>query len=90
MSITSNNIHLLSQDLDYSVSGEENVECTLNGIDNIELGLRSDLMLAILGAISPVTEVELKLIDKTRPMLLLPVSQPEGSEITMLVTPMVI
>ena len=90
MSITSNNIHLLSQDLDYSVSGEENVECTLNGVESIELGIRSDLMLAILGAISPVSEIELKLIDRTRPMLVLPVNQAEESEVTMLVTPMVI
>ena len=62
----------------------------LNGIDNIELGIRSDLMLAILGEISPVTEIELKIIDRTRRILVLPVSQPDGSEITMLVTPMVI
>lgn len=90
MSITANNIHLLSQDLDYSVSGEENVECTLNGTDSIEFGVRSDLMLSILNAISPVTEIEMKLIDPARPILILPVNQAENTDMTMLITPMVI
>jgi DNA polymerase III sliding clamp (beta) subunit (PCNA family) len=88
MSITSNNIHLLSQDLDYSVSGEENVECTLNGSEGLEFGINANLMLSILGAMNSVNEVEIKMLDATRPILVLPVTQNEGSELTMLLTPM--
>jgi DNA polymerase III sliding clamp (beta) subunit (PCNA family) len=36
----------------------------------------------------PSDQVEIKLIDATRPMLLLPVTQAENTKTTMLLTPM--
>lgn len=88
VSVSGNNIHLLTQDLDYSASGEENVECTLNGSEGLEFGINANLMLSILGAMNSVNEVEIKMLDATRPILVLPVTQNEGSELTMLLTPM--
>jgi hypothetical protein len=45
-------------------------------------------MLSILGAMSSINEIEIKMLDATRPILVLPVNQSEGSELTMLLTPM--
>lgn len=79
-------VSLLSQDIDFSLSGEESLPCQFSGTA-LEIGVKAKYMTGILQNL-PSDQVEIKLIDATRPMLLLPVTQAENTKTTMLLTPM--
>jgi DNA polymerase-3 subunit beta len=79
-------VSMLSQDIDFSLSGEESMPCQFNGAP-IEIGVKAKYMTGVLQNIAS-DQVEIKLIDATRPILLVPVTQPENTKTTMLLTPM--
>jgi DNA polymerase III sliding clamp (beta) subunit (PCNA family) len=60
--------------------------CQFNGAP-IEIGVKAKYMTGVLQNIAS-DQVEIKLIDATRPILLVPVTQPENTKTTMLLTPM--
>lgn len=80
------NVSLLSQDIDFSLSGEESISCQFSG-SSLEIGVKAKYMSGILQNLSS-NQVEIKFIDATRPFLLVPVTQQENTKITMLLTPM--
>lgn len=86
LDITDNNIHLSAQDVDYNVSGEENVMCQYEGKD-MTIGFKAPFMVEVLGNLK-CDEVILKLCDPTRPGLFLPSSQKEDEDVLMLLMPM--
>lgn len=79
-------VSMLSQDIDFSLSGEESLPCQFSGTP-IEIGVKAQYMSGVLQNLS-ANQVEIKLIDATRPILLVPVTQPENTKTTMLLTPM--
>lgn len=79
-------VSLLSQDIDFSLSGEESLPCQFSG-SPLEIGVKAKYMSGILQNL-PSDQVEIKLIDATRPILLVPVTQEENTQTVMLLTPM--
>ena len=86
LDITAENIHLSAQDVDYSVSAEENVMCQYDGAD-MTIGFKAPFMVEVLGNLKS-DEVVLKLSDPTRPGILTPMQQKEDEDILMLLMPM--
>ncbi len=87
--VSGNSIVVSAQDLDFSVSAHERVNCTFDGND-IEIGFKSTFLAEILANL-PSANVSLELADSTRAGLLLPVeSDDENEETLALLMPMTI
>ena len=78
-----------AQDIDYSISAVERLNCEYNG-EEIEIGFKSTFLLEILSNLS-AGEIRLEMSDPSRAGLLLPVEVDEEEEnILMLLMPMMI
>ncbi len=88
VSISNGNIYLSGQDIDFSVSGEENVSCQYDG-EAIEIGFKAILLIDMLSNMS-ASDIVIELSDKTRPGIFSPLNQAEGTEALMLLMPMMI
>lgn len=77
---------LAAQDLDYSTSAEERVDCEYKG-NSMTIGFNSNYMNEVLTNLKCET-VLVDLSDPARPGLFRPLQQQEGSEIVMLQMPM--
>lgn len=86
LDISAEKIHLSAQDVDYSVSAEEDVMCQYEGND-MTIGFKAPFMIEVLGNLKS-DEVMLKLCDPTRPGIFVPVEQKEDEDILMLLMPM--
>lgn len=87
MNVSPNSIHLTSQNTDYSISGEENIECSMLGTDFIKVSYDGNSMLQVLGVLSSYDEVEIKLAEKQRAISIVPVGLEEGVEVAMYIVP---
>ncbi|MDD4754874.1 MAG: DNA polymerase III subunit beta [Prolixibacteraceae bacterium] len=89
LSINDNLLVVSAQDIDYSISAVERLNCEYNG-EEIEIGFKSTFLLEILSNLS-AGEIRLEMSDPSRAGLLLPVEVDEEEEnILMLLMPMMI
>ena len=83
-----NEIHISAQDIDFSISAEETINCQFDA-QPINIGFKSSFLIEILGNISG-TDIVLELSDAARAGLILPFENDQNEEILMLLMPMVL
>lgn len=89
LKLSYNTLTLSAQDLDFSISANENLICQYEG-DNMEIAFKSTFLIEILGNL-PYTDISLELSDPSRAALILaagPVDPQE--EILALIMPMMV
>lgn len=86
--IAANQLTITAQDIDYSISGYERINCQYDG-QEMEIGFKSVFLLDILSNISS-NEVRVELSDPSRSGILLPVEKDEKEDVLMLIMPMMI
>lgn len=87
--VSEGNIVISAQDMDYSMSGHETLNCLYDG-ENIAIGFKSPFVLEILSNIESESVV-LELSDPTRPGLFLPYESDDNEEdLLMLLMPMMV
>jgi DNA polymerase-3 subunit beta len=89
LSIAGNVIDISAQDLDFSISANERVNCRYEGV-NIEIGFKSIFLIDILSNL-PSTEISIELSDPSRAGLFIPVKEEASDDdLLMLLMPIVI
>jgi DNA polymerase-3 subunit beta len=89
LKLTENQLVVSAQDIDFSISAVERLNCQYEGED-IEIGFKSTFLQEILSNLS-ATDVKVELSDPTRAGLLLPVENDNEEEnVLMLLMPMMI
>lgn len=86
LTIHPNEVLLAAQDLDYTLSAEERVECEYQG-NAMTIGFNANYMIEILSNLA-VDTVVIKLSDPARPGVFVPLTNLEGEDILMLLMPM--
>ena len=89
LKISGNQLVVSAQDVDFSISAVERLNCSYEG-DEMEIGFKSSFLLEILSNLSS-TDVKVELSDPTRAGLLLPVEKEfDEEDVLMLLMPMMI
>jgi DNA polymerase-3 subunit beta len=89
LQLTGNQMTVSAQDLDFSISAYERLNCQYEG-DDMEIGFKSTFLMEILSNLSS-GDVLLELSDPTRAGILLPASvENESEDVLMLLMPMMI
>ncbi len=88
LAFTPNQIHVSAQDIDFSISAEETVNCQYDG-ESINIGFKSSFLIEILNNINS-SDVIFELADPSRAGLILPFENEENEEILMLLMPMLL
>ena len=89
MAITGNELTVSAQDLDFSISAYERLNCQYEG-DDLEIGFKSLFLVEILSNLSS-GDVIFRLSDPSRAGIMVPAqSEVEGEDILMLLMPMMI
>lgn len=89
LKLTENQLVVSAQDIDFSISAVERLNCQYEG-DEMEIGFKSTFLQEILSNLS-ATDVRVELSDPTRAGLLLPAeSENEEENVLMLLMPMMI
>lgn len=86
--ISNGAITVFGQDIDFATSGEETLKCSYEG-QELEIGFRSSFAIDALSNLD-CDDVEMRLIDQTRPTVFVPVQKKEGIDCMMLVMPMML
>ena len=88
LSLSGNQITLVSQDTDTATRSKESLKCQYEGQD-MEIGFKSEYLIGILASLTS-TEVQMQLSDPTRPGLIVPVgaSEDQAEDVLMLLMPM--
>ncbi len=88
LAFSENKIKISAQDIDFSTSAEETVDCSYAGTP-MAIGFKAPFLIEILGAVDSA-EVMLSLADPARAGLILPVENGENSNLLMLLMPMLL
>lgn len=89
LQIKGNQMTVSAQDIDFSISAYERLNCQYDG-DDMEIGFKSTFLIEILSNLA-TAEVVLELSDPTRAGLILPTgSENEAEDVLMLLMPMMI
>lgn len=88
LSISDNQMVVSAQDIDFSISGVERINCEYEG-EEIEIGFKSTFLQEILMNIS-TGDVKVEMSDSSRAGLLLPAENEEDEDVLMLLMPMMI
>jgi DNA polymerase III subunit beta len=89
LSLTGNQLTVSAQDIDFSISGTERLNCQYEGED-MEIGFKSTFLIEILANLA-TPDVVVEMSDPTRAGILLPAtSENESEDILMLLMPMMI
>jgi DNA polymerase-3 subunit beta len=88
LDFNANQLNISAQDIDFSISAEETINCQFEG-DPIKIGFKSSFLVEILGNINSA-EVILEVSDPSRAGLILPLENEENEEILMLLMPMLL
>ena len=88
LSLTENKINISAQDIDFSTSAEETIECSYSG-NPMNIGFKAPFLVEILGVLQS-TNVVIKLADASKAGLLLPYESDESEDIVMLLMPMLL
>lgn len=86
--MTSGNLEVSAEDIDFATSAKENIVCDYAG-NNMSIGFKGSTLAEILNNLTS-EEVVLELADPSRPCLILPNEQPEGEDVLMLIMPMLL
>ncbi len=86
LNIQPNEILLSSQDLDYSTSAEERLECEYQG-NSMTIGFNATYMIELLSNLKGDTII-IKLSDPSRPGVLMPMTQEVNENLVMILMPM--
>lgn len=86
--LSSNQITISAQDIDFSTSAEETVTCQYEGSD-MSIGFKSTFLLDILTNIA-AEEVVIELADPSRAGVITPLEQEEKEDVLMLLMPMML
>ena len=89
LKISGNQLIVSAQDIDFSISAVERINCIYEG-DEMEIGFKSSFLLEILSNLSSA-EVKVELSDPTRAGILLPAEKEiDDEDVLMLLMPMMI
>lgn len=89
LALSGNQLSISAQDIDFSISANERLNCQYEGED-MEIGFKSTFLIEILANLT-TTEVVMEMSDPTRAGILLPTDADDDSEdILMLLMPMMI
>ncbi|HNW51419.1 MAG TPA: DNA polymerase III subunit beta [Prolixibacteraceae bacterium] len=89
LKISGNQLVVSAQDIDFSISAVERLNCVYEG-DELEIGFKSSFLLEILSNLSS-SEIRVELSDPTRAGILLPVEKEiDEEDVLMLLMPMMI
>ncbi len=88
LNISENSINVSAQDIDFSISAEETIQCQYND-DPIKIGFKSSFLIEILSNIGS-SDVVLELTDPSRAGIIVPFENEENEEILMLLMPMLL
>ena len=88
MQIKTDDLVVSTQDIDYSTSAEERIDCQYSG-DEMVVGFKAPFLIEILSNLSSA-DVNIALADVSRAVLILPAENEENEDILMLLMPMVV
>ena len=88
LALTENQIKISAQDIDFSTSAEELVQCDYQGTP-MAIGFKAPFLIDLLSTIG-TQDVQLKLADPARAGLILPVGEESNEEVLMLLMPMLL
>lgn len=88
LNISNNLISVSAQDIDFSISAEETINCQYED-DGIKIGFKSAFLIEILSNISS-SDVILELTDPSRAGIIVPFENEENEDILMLLMPMLL
>jgi DNA polymerase-3 subunit beta len=89
LKIAGNEINISAQDLDFSISANERVNCRYDGED-IEIGFKSLFLIEIVSNL-PSSEISIELLDPSRAGLFIPIkTEDSDDDLLMLLMPIVI
>lgn len=88
LDISSDQILLTAQDLDFSIAGEERVICSYEG-EPMKIGFKARFMIEQLLSCE-AEQVQLQLADPSRPGVMIPVDSEENGELIMLLMPLLL
>ena len=88
LDLTENNLTISAQDIDFSTSAEESIQCSYSG-NPIAIGFKGTILSELLGNVDS-SEVEIRLMDSTRAGLILPTENEENEDLLMLLMPMLL
>ena len=89
LAFSTNQIHISAQDIDFSISAEETINCQYEGEDNINIGFKSSFLIEILNNMD-AADVVFELTDPSRAGLILPFENAENENVLMLLMPMLL
>ena len=88
LSLNTNSINISAQDIDFSTSAEETIECNYDG-EPMNIGFKAPFLIEILAAVQS-NDVVIELADPSKAGLILPFENEEGEDIVMLLMPMLL
>jgi DNA polymerase-3 subunit beta len=89
LQITGNQIVISAQDIDFSISAYERLNCQYDG-DEMEIGFKSSFLVEILANIAS-TDIALEMSDPSRAGIIVPIQkESESEDVLMLLMPMMI
>ena len=88
LALSENKIKISAQDIDFSTSAEETIQCEYNGTP-MAIGFKAPFLIDLLGSVSS-DDVLLKLADPARAGLILPAENAENEDVLMLLMPMLL
>ncbi len=88
LALSENQIKISAQDIDFSTSAEETIQCDYQGTP-MAIGFKAPFLIDLLSAINSA-DVQLKLADPARAGLILPAENEENEDLLMLLMPMLL
>ena len=82
------NLELRAEDIDFATNAVENVVCSYSGTP-LSIGFKGSSMLEMVNNLES-NDIVIQLADPSRPGIILPVDQPKGQEVLMLIMPMLL
>ena len=88
LALSENQIKISAQDIDFSTSAEEMIQCDYQGTA-MAIGFKATFLIDLLSTVG-TTDVQLKLADPARAGLILPVGEESEEDVLMLLMPMLL
>ena len=88
LTLSANQINISAQDIDFSTSAEETIECSYDGVP-MNIGFKAPFLIEVLGAVQS-DNVIIELSDPSKAGLILPFENEENEDIVMLLMPMLL
>ena len=88
LALSENQIKISAQDIDFSTSAEEMIQCDYQGM-SMAIGFKAPFLIDLLSTVG-TTDVQLKLADPARAGLILPVAEEGEENVLMLLMPMLL